>query len=179
MSKKSLSDHPNKNNKTRAGNKVTSEIEEGPYYKSGSPERTRLFEEGIPGDKITLTGYVLDTRGKRIVHAWLDFWHANGYGAYDNSGYSLRGHQYSDESGKYILETVVPGGYSSRTPHIHVKVRANSNSPILTTQLFIPGLASNKTDFLYRDDLLIDMKDTSQGKVATFSFVIERLLSAS
>jgi protocatechuate 3,4-dioxygenase beta subunit len=152
--------------------KLTLESDEGPYYLTGSPERTRLFEEGIPGDKLTLTGYVCDINGKPVPHAWIDFWQADGRGEYDNSGYILRGHQYSDKSGKYLLETVVPGAYVSRTPHLHVKVRAKNGSPILTTQLFIPGLASNKTDFLYRNDLQIDMKDETDGKTAIFNFVI-------
>jgi protocatechuate 3,4-dioxygenase beta subunit len=152
--------------------KPTPEVEEGPYYKPGSPLRTRLYEEGVPGDKLNLTGYVRDVNGRPIAHAWLDFWQANGRGEYDNSGYILRGHQYTDESGRYILETVIPGGYSVRTPHIHVKVRANEGSPVLTVQLFIPGVASNKTDFLYRDDLLVDMQKTARGAAATFNFVL-------
>ncbi len=163
----------NVKNPAQAGSKATPEIEEGPYYKSGSPERSNLFEPGIPGDQLTLTGYVRDEKGKPVAHAWLDFWQANGQGEYDNSGYTLRGHQYTDKSGKYTLQTVVPGAYAVRTPLIHVKVRANDKSTILTTQLFIPGLATNKTDFLYRDDLQIDMKNTPGGKMATFNFVLE------
>jgi protocatechuate 3,4-dioxygenase beta subunit len=154
-------------------NPPTHDIEEGPYYKVDSPERNRLYEEGIPGEKLTLSGFVFDIKGKPIVHAWLDFWQANGRGQYDNSGYILRGHQYTDKAGKYILETVVPGSYEVRTPHIHVKVRATAESPILTTQLFIPGVASNKIDFLFRDDLLIDMKDTPNGKKAAFNFTLK------
>jgi protocatechuate 3,4-dioxygenase beta subunit len=152
---------------------VTLEIEEGPYYLQNSPERTRLFEEGIPGEKLTLTGFVFDVSGKPINHAWMDFWQANGRGEYDISGYTLRGHQYTDKTGKYILETVVPKGYASRTPHIHVKVRANDKSPILTTQLFVPGMASNRTDFLYKDELLMGIKDTPNGKLATFNFTLK------
>ena len=151
----------------------TTEIEEGPYYKSGSTLKTRLSEEGITGARLTMIGYVRDIKGKPIEHAWVDFWQADGRGEYDNKGYTLRGHQYTDNSGKYFLETVVPGGYGSRTAHIHVKVRANTRSPILTTQLFIPGLASNKTDFLYRENLEIDMKDAPNGKIATFDFVLK------
>jgi protocatechuate 3,4-dioxygenase beta subunit len=153
--------------------KTTSEIEEGPYYKANSPERTKLFYEGIQGDKLTLTGFVFDSNGRPVVHAWLDFWQANGFGEYDNSAFNLRGHQFTDQSGKYILETVVPGRYTGRTPHIHVKVRATDSSSILTTQLFLPDVASNKTDHLYRDELLIDMRDTPSGKKATFNFILK------
>ncbi len=152
--------------------KFTTEIEEGPYYKSGSPQKIRLYEEGMPVNKLTLTGKVWDKYGKPIPHAWIDFWQADENGEYDNAGYILRGHQYTDDSGGYVLETVVPGGYATRTPHIHVKVRAGNSSPILTTQLFIPGMASNKADFLYREELQINMKDTPNGKTATFNFVI-------
>ncbi len=159
----------------RCGGQPSHEIAEGPYYKSGSPEKTKLYEEGVPGEKLTLTGYVFDTDCQPAAHAWLDFWQANGEGRYNNSGYTLRGHQYADETGKYILETVVPGGYSNRTPHIHVKLRLSDNSPILTTQLFFPGLASNETDFLFDATLLVEMKDTPGGpdaSGATFDFVL-------
>ncbi len=153
--------------------KPTTEIEEGPYYKAGSPQKTRLFELGVVGTKLTLTGYVRNTDGKAIPQAWIDFWQADGRGEYDNAGYTLRGHQHTDEAGKYFLETVVPGGYAPRTAHIHVKVRASNRSATLTTQLFIPGLESNKTDFLYRDDLQIEMKDAPDGKRATFNFILK------
>lgn len=46
---------------------------EGPFYKPGSPERTSLLEPGMPGTKITVTGYVLSTRCRPIGGAWLRF----------------------------------------------------------------------------------------------------------
>jgi protocatechuate 3,4-dioxygenase beta subunit len=147
-------------------------IEEGPYYLPGSPERTRTFEAGVPGEKLILSGFVFDLKGRPISHAWMDFWQANGHGRYDINGYGLRGHQYTDQNGKYVLETVMPGGYASRTPHIHVKVRADNKSPILTTQLFFPGVATNETDFLFREETLVSLKETPGGKAATFNFVL-------
>ncbi len=151
---------------------VARAIAEGPFYKPNSPERTRLHEEGIPGERLTLTGHVLDAGCKPVAGAWLDFWQANGKGRYDNSGYTLRGHQYTDESGRYVLETVIPGGYSTRTPHIHVKIRLSSDSPILTTQLFFPGLASNEPDFLFDQTMVMDLQDIPGGKLGTFDFAL-------
>jgi protocatechuate 3,4-dioxygenase beta subunit len=162
------------NNTTSPLATPTPQAEEGPYYKANSPERTRLVEPGIPGEKLTLTGQVIDSGGNPLAHAWLDFWQADGNGEYDNSGYKLRGHQYTDSSGRYKLETVLPGAYPGRTPHIHVKVRARDSWPVLTAQLFIPGVVSNKTDFIYKDALLMEMKDTPQGKSAKFNFVLSR-----
>jgi protocatechuate 3,4-dioxygenase beta subunit len=154
----------------------TPDVEEGPYYKKGSPARTDLLEEGIPGQRIVMSGSVRNRHGQPVPHAWLDFWQADGRGEYDNGGFVLRGHQYADESGKYTLKTVLPGAYPGRTPHIHVKVKADDRSPLLTTQLFIPGVASNKNDFLYKDELLISLEDTEEGKTATYNFVVATIL---
>ena len=108
---------------------------EGPYFTPNSPERSSLMETGMAGTLLTLSGLVL-TRGCRPVQgALLDFWQADDGGSYDNEGYRLRGHQFTDASGAFRLETVVPGLYPGRTRHIHVKVQAPSE-PVLTTQLF-------------------------------------------
>lgn len=151
---------------------ATPQLTEGPYYKKGSPERTNLREVGSVGENLTVTGYVYSTNCNPISGAWLDFWQADGNGVYDNAGYRLRGRQYTDKDGKYVLETVIPGKYPGRTPHIHVKFRANDKSPIITTQLFMPGEAQNKTDSIFNDSLIMDVKDTGSGKSATYNFVL-------
>src|SRR5919106_3387279 len=92
----------------------------GPFYKPRSPERKSLLEPGIQGSKIVLEGNVRSTKCKPIQRALIDFWQADGNGAYDNAGYRLRGHQFADSAGKYRLETVVPGVYPGRTRHFHV-----------------------------------------------------------
>lgn len=153
------------------GGRVTPQLTEGPYYKSGSPERTNIAS-GASGESLVVSGYVYDKNCKSISGAWLDFWQADGNGVYDNSGYRLRGHQYTDKDGKYVLETVVPGEYPGRTPHIHVKVRASKNSPLFTSQLFMPAEAQNQKDPIFNQALIMDVKDTPAGKVGTFNFVI-------
>jgi protocatechuate 3,4-dioxygenase beta subunit len=144
---------------------------EGPYYKEGSPRRTSLIEPGVRGTRIVITGKVFNTDCKPIVGAWLDFWQADGRGRYDNAGFKLRGHQYTDSDGHYYLETVIPGGYITRTPHIHVKVRAPGGS-ILTTQLYFPQQESNKDDRIFNSDLVMSVSETTEGKHATFNFVL-------
>ena len=150
---------------------ITPSLTEGPYYKAGSPERTSLLEEGITGTKLVLTGYVYDKNCQPISHAWIDFWQTDGKGAYDNAGYKMRGHQYTDQTGRYRLETVVPGEYPGRTVHIHVKVQA-PNGPVVTTQLFMPGVARNNSDGIFNQALLMKVQDTADGKAATFDFVL-------
>jgi protocatechuate 3,4-dioxygenase beta subunit len=156
----------------RCSGVATPESIEGPYYKPNSPERTVLYQEGIPGERIMLTGYVFDSDCNPIPHAWIDFWQADGNGEYDNGGFTLRGHQYTDGSGKYRLETVIPGVYPGRTPHFHVKVRANDDSRVLTTQLYVPGLATNQRDGLFSEGLTISVEVKSDGKNGSFNFVL-------
>ena len=145
---------------------------EGPYFTPGSPERASLLEPGIGGTPLTLAGAVLSTGCRPVRRALLDFWQADGDGAYDNQGFRLRGHQFSDDEGRFRLETVVPGRYSGRTRHIHVKVQA-PNHPVLTTQLYFPGEAANARDGIYRPELLL--RETGQGggtRQTTFTFVV-------
>src|SRR5690348_11278790 len=79
---------------------------EGPYFKAGSPESSNLVQDGMSGQVITITGQVLDQSGQPVANALLDFWQASASGVYDNSGYTLRGHQFTDASGNYTLTTV-------------------------------------------------------------------------
>jgi protocatechuate 3,4-dioxygenase beta subunit len=164
---------PAKKNVTERKLDLTPSVEEGPYYKTGSPERTATAENGTPGTKLVVEGRVLDRNGRNLTHAWLDFWHADGDGNYDNEGYNLRGHQYTDKSGRYHLETVRPREYLFRAAHIHVKVRANENSPVLTLQLFFPGEKKNTTDPIFKSDTVMDVKDTEDGQKAAFDFVVD------
>jgi protocatechuate 3,4-dioxygenase beta subunit len=144
---------------------------EGPYYTPNTPERSSLLEEGIPGERLVLTGYVLKADCEPVAGAWLDFWQADGAGVYDNSGFRLRGHQYSDEMGRYRLETVYPGEYPGRTPHIHVKVMAPGGA-VLTTQIYFAGEASNARDFIFRPELVTELESADDGWQARFDFYI-------
>ena len=39
----------------------------------------------------------------------MELWHADEAGAYDNSGFKLRGHQFTDAVGRWWFDTIVPG----------------------------------------------------------------------
>jgi len=158
------------NEQTACTGVLTPPQAEGPYYKAGSPERNNITQ-GISGEKLVVSGYVYDKNCKPIPNAWLDFWQADSNGAYDNVGYKLRGHQYTDENGMYRLETIVPAAYESRPPHIHVKARAGSE-PALTSQLYFPEQKQNQSDSIFNKALLMIFKDTKNGKLAQFNFVL-------
>jgi protocatechuate 3,4-dioxygenase beta subunit len=107
-----------------------------------------------------------------VPNALLDFWQADSQGVYDNTGYTLRGRQYSDAAGRYRLETVVPGLYPGRTEHIHFKVQA-PGGPVITSQLFFPGVGQNQSDGIYNPALLITVVTTQGNEMqATFNFIV-------
>jgi protocatechuate 3,4-dioxygenase beta subunit len=144
---------------------------EGPYFKTASPRRSSLREPGMPGTKLVVSGRVVSTDCTPIVRALIDVWQADARGEYDNAGFTLRGHQFTDGSGRYQFETIVPGVYPGRTRHIHVKVQA-PGQPVLTTQLYFPGEAQNRRDGLFDETLLVSIADSDGGKAATFDFVL-------
>jgi protocatechuate 3,4-dioxygenase beta subunit len=138
---------------------------EGPYYKADTPERNSLLEEGMQGTRLILVGYVLDQNCQPIPNAWLDFWQADANGNYDNIGYILRGHQFTDSQGRYFLETVVPGQYAGRPiVHIHVKVGLPGREAV-TTQLYFPEQSiQNQT---------VTLEEREGFMVGYFNFVVQ------
>jgi len=152
---------------------VTLAQTEGPYYTPNTPERVSFLEPDITGTKMIVAGYVLATDCQPITQALLDFWHCDDAGIYDNAGYKLRGHFFSDEAGHFQLETIMPGLYPGRTRHFHVKVQA-PNQPVLTTQLYFPGEADNSGDGIFQPALLMDIQNGADGgKIGLFNFVLQ------
>jgi protocatechuate 3,4-dioxygenase beta subunit len=146
---------------------------EGPFYTPNSPRRASLLEPGFPGTRLVVTGRVLTEGCLPVAGAVLDFWHADDRGEYDNSGYRLRGHQFSDDRGHYRLETIVPGLYPGRTRHIHVKVKGEETR-LLTTQLYFPDERRNLFDFLFTPSLLMAVENLPDGsRAAHFDFVLK------
>ncbi|MEC3980802.1 dioxygenase family protein [Amycolatopsis sp. H20-H5] len=144
---------------------------EGPYFKPNSPERTSLVSPGTPGTRLTVTGYVFGLSCLPVGRVLLDFWQADVNGAYDNTGFGFRGHQYTTAQGAFTLTTIVPGLYPGRTRHLHVKVQAPGR-PILTTQLYFPNEPRNNTDTIFDPRLLMTVRDAGRAKEAAFDFVL-------
>lgn len=143
----------------------------GPYFTPNSPERASLLEAGT-GTRLLLAGTVVTRSCKPVRRALLDFWQADEQGRYDNQGYRYRGHLYTDEAGRFSLETVLPGLYPGRTRHLHVRVQA-PGGPVLTTQLYFPGEAANASDPIFRKELTMQLREEPDGKAGQFQFVLD------
>jgi len=139
----------------------------GPFFSPQSPERSSLIESGMKASRMRLLGQVVDSRCQPVPGAMLDFWQCDERGVYDNQGFRLRGHQFADKKGQFLLETLVPGAYPGRTPHLHVKVQRKGGH-ILTTQLYLPRHPGNSRDFLFDPRLLM----VARGADYYFKFVL-------
>ncbi|MFF2197809.1 carbohydrate-binding protein [Streptomyces sp. NPDC058157] len=154
------------------GDGPTMEQTEGPYFKPDSPLRDSLVTAGTPGTRLTVTGYVFGRGCRPVPGVLLDFWQADDSGAYDNSGYAFRGHQFSTAQGSFSLTTIVPGLYPGRTRHLHVKLQAPGRR-VVTTQLYFPGEPRNGTDTLFDSRLLMNLRQAGPGREGTFDFVLD------
>jgi protocatechuate 3,4-dioxygenase beta subunit len=129
----------------------------GPCFYEGRVAR-RDITEGQGGLPTLLSLLVVNADTcQPVPGAAIDIWHANANGLYSapisnmctdgntaarNSTF-LRGIQTTDADGWAHFNTVYPGWYSGRTPHIHSTVRVNS-SEMVTTQFFFPDDLSTK-----------------------------------
>ncbi|MEM9568706.1 MAG: intradiol ring-cleavage dioxygenase [Cyanobacteria bacterium P01_E01_bin.34] len=163
---------------------ITPEQFEGPFYLCDSPERSSLLESGISGQRMILSGQVLSVNCIPISNALVDFWQADASGNYDEDGYRLRGHQFTDGEGRYQLETIIPGEYPGRTRHLHVKIQVPER-PFFTTQLFFPADPLNGDDRFFQPELTMSVVSSEPSAIssqaenldpqqqASFNFVLQ------
>jgi protocatechuate 3,4-dioxygenase beta subunit len=144
---------------------------EGPFFTPDTPLKQDLAADSPSGERITVAGYVVDGRCQPVPKALIEIWHADENGAYDNRGYKLRGHQFSDDAGRWWFTTIVPAAYPGRTRHYHFKVQ-KPGGRVLTTQLYFPGEPLNLRDRIFDDRLLMSVSEAADGKFGRFDFVL-------
>lgn len=144
---------------------------QGPDYKPKSPQRSSFIDPAAIGTKLLLTGTVSGLTCGPIKHARVDFWQADSNGVYDTAGFRFRGHQFTDDKGRYRLETVIPGSSGGAPRRLYVKVEVPGKPPF-TTQLFFPDDPRNKTDAAFRSELVMKVSDGRDGKTAVFDIVL-------
>lgn len=150
---------------------LTLEREPGPFFKPNSPLKRDLFPDVPGGRRIIVAGFVVDSRCRPLPGSLVEIWHADDKGDYDRHGFRLRGHQFSDDRGRWWFNTVVPALYPGRTRHFHFKVQPPGGR-VLTTQLYFPGEPKNAGDRLFDETLVMDVSDAADGVFARFDFVV-------
>jgi len=127
----------------------------GPYYLDLDAIRADITEDR-GGVTLLLKLAVVDAEScEPIEGAVVEVWHADADGVY--SGFSgqgtedetwLRGALIADEGGEAGFETIYPGSYPGRTPHLHVRVSADGYDE-LVTQVYFPGAANERIGLEY------------------------------
>src|ERR687893_213965 len=133
----------------------------GPVYghESVRPEDTDLTRQhaGEPlGERIIVTGRVLDGDGRPVRSSLIEIWQANAAGRYTHHldrhpapldpNFSGAGRCLTDDEGRYRFVTVKPGAYpwknhdnAWRPAHIHLSLFGEAFRNRLITQMYFPG----------------------------------------
>lgn len=108
------------------------------------------------GERIIVTGRLLDDRGKPIPNALIEIWQANACGRYMHKvdqhdapldpNFHGAGRMLTDKNGVYRFTTIRPGAYpwgnhsnAWRPAHIHFSVFGMNFLQRLVTQMYFPG----------------------------------------
>jgi protocatechuate 3,4-dioxygenase beta subunit len=118
---------------------------QGPFYTANAPllVDNQLASADEPGTRLILSGIARSLDCTSLIpNMLIDVWHANDAGAYDNTGFNLRGRTFTNEAGYYQIETILPGKYlngaSYRPRHIHFRLTP-PGGPMRITQLYFEG----------------------------------------
>ncbi|MBL9026728.1 MAG: hypothetical protein JNL21_31300 [Myxococcales bacterium] len=151
----------------------------GPYYKAGAPFDPNLADD-LEGELLLIEGTVYGCDCETpLAGAIVDVWQADSDGAYDNTGFLLRGKVQTDADGRYSFLTIKPGWYLNgsqyRPAHIHYKV-SHQDGVALTTQLYFEGDPYIPIDPFVKESLVIPLSagNTGRGRglVGTFDVVL-------
>ena len=148
----------------------------GPYFVQGSPIRTIIAHSNEPGQRLFLSGRILQNDCETpISGAMIEVWHANDAGCYsinldcttgnpENDDYNLRGKMFSNESGYYAFETILPGHYANRPKHIHIII-TTPNEEVLVSQIYFEGDPLCETDTWCQDaeDRIVVLQEDNLG----------------
>jgi protocatechuate 3,4-dioxygenase beta subunit len=114
-------------------------------------------DQGEPiGERIVVSGQVLDDRGKPVAGALVEIWQANSCGRYIHKvdqhdapvdpNFLGAGRVVTDNDGYYRFYTIKPGAYpwgnhpnAWRPQHIHFSVTGSNIATRLVTQMYFPG----------------------------------------
>ena len=171
----------------------------GPFYREGAPDYENgadLAEEGTGGDRLLVSGKVIDLEGAPVAGAVLDIWQTAPdaiYAAQEPSGssFNLCGRITTEDDGRYWFRTRKPvsytvpgdgpvgamleaaGRHNWRPAHIHFMLSA-PGCETLVTQLFTDDDPYLDTDAVFgvKDSLIVHYETSDDGLRLDHDFVM-------
>jgi protocatechuate 3,4-dioxygenase beta subunit len=124
---------------------------------------TRQHDGEPLGQRIVVSGRIVDDRGRPLRRTLVEVWQANAAGRYAHEvdrhpapldpNFTGYGRRLTDDDGRYEFVTVKPGAYpwqnhpnAWRPAHIHFSIFGRAFTQRLVTQMYFPG------DPLFADD---------------------------
>lgn len=151
---------------------ITPEQTEGPFYPIQNQVDKNTDLTWVKGSRIKakgtecfVGGVVQDEFCKPIKGALVEIWQACETGKYNHPAdpntaaldphFQYWGQAITDENGKYLFKTIIPGAYPAgrnwiRPPHIHFKVHLRGFEE-LTTQMYWKDHPLNKNDLILQN----------------------------
>ncbi|GFO66473.1 hypothetical protein GMLC_00520 [Geomonas limicola] len=121
----------------------------GPFYRPNAPQRNKI------GSGYLLSGTVRSSKDcSPIRGARIEVWQTARNGSYDDAH---RATLFSDNQGRYRLETDYPGGYAQRPSHIHILVDVRGHQGLVTQHY------PRKGDRKARFDLVLEPENDTAG----------------
>jgi protocatechuate 3,4-dioxygenase beta subunit len=147
---------------------------------------TRQHPGDAQGERIIVSGQVLDEDGRPVAHTLVEIWQANAAGRYLHvrdthpapldPNFSGNGRTITDAAGRYRFVSIKPGSYpwmnhpnAWRPAHIHFSLFGHSLATRLVTQMYFPG------DPLFAHDPIVNSipdERARQRLVSTFDLSI-------
>jgi protocatechuate 3,4-dioxygenase beta subunit len=143
--------------------------------------------DGEPvGERMIVTGRVLDGAGRPVRHQLVELWQANAAGRYVHQrdqhpapldpNFTGMGRCLTDDQGRYEFVTIKPGAYpwgnhhnAWRPAHIHVSLFGPAFATRLVTQMYFPG------DPLFdQDPIFQSVRDPRDRERLICAFDLER-----
>jgi protocatechuate 3,4-dioxygenase alpha subunit len=137
----------------------------GPFFSIGYDrlQKSELAGESVAGERIEVTGRVIDGDGAGVPDAMLEIWQANQFGKYAHQddtqnipieeGFQGFGRIPTDANGSFRFVTIKPGPVpgsdgKKQAPHILVSVFMRGLLRRLVTRIYFPDESANTEDFV-------------------------------
>ncbi len=143
--------------------------------KPGDNDLTRQHAGEPLGERMTISGRVLDENGRPVRNSLVEIWQANAAGRYPHPAdthdapldpnFTGGGRTLTDDQGFYSFTTIKPGAYPWRNhyngwrpAHIHFSLFGEAFAQRLITQMYFPG------DPLLEFDPMYNMVPDEKGR---------------
>jgi protocatechuate 3,4-dioxygenase, alpha subunit len=173
----------------------------GPFFSIGlSPLYCdNLAGAGVSGERVEVSGQIVDGDGKPVPDGLIEIWQANAHGKYAHpddvqdrpieKGFSGFGRVATDADGRFRFTTIKPGGVPGpdsrrgeatfQAPHLAISVLTRGLLRRLVTRMYFPDDPNNGADLVLslvepsRQETLIAKKIDGRTGVLEWNVVLQ------